>query len=74
MSSRFSLDSRRPASACGKRPLFPRTPISPATALPGHGRLPPAAAPSHTPWKTLRVSHRPAATTTRMERKELAQF
>lgn len=51
---------------CGKFPLFPRTPITPAVGLPGYGRLPPPAhlpAPSHTPWKTLRVSHSPPAST-----------
>ena len=37
-----------PQLACGKRPLFPRTPISPAGGLPGYGRLPPPPAPPGT--------------------------
>lgn len=35
-------------SACGKLPLFPRTPISPAGGLPGYGRLPPPSPPPGT--------------------------
>jgi len=62
---------------CGKYPLFPQTPITPAVGLPGYGRLPPPThlpAPSHTPWKTLRVSHSPPASTTARRKDEDAQF
>src|SRR5215218_4487416 len=49
-----------PQTLCGERPLFPRHPHHPGRRSAGVWKAaapnrPPA--PSHTPWKTLRVSH-----------------
>ena len=49
---------------CGKRPLFPRTPITPAGGLPGYGRLPPPPSTRHPPTplgkrSAFSTAHRP---------------
>jgi hypothetical protein len=49
MSSASRREPSFSTALCGKSPLFPQTPITPAVGLPGYGRLPPPPTFRHPP-------------------------